>query len=638
MFDPVIDDDIRLLAEAGLLPSKGPVLYLTDQKKLIVQRGIDRAGAETLVGSRLVDRAAAGLSAASGVEVVAGGRALVVGVRAIAPTVGGQRRLLGLVVATVALDDGYLGPRVGNDRNLSLALVDRDRKLAGVGSLLPGATTRVGRDALGPSGRVSSISGGAFLAGRALPSISGTPVLALVASTPTSVVEDTRSSLFRTLFLVALATSLAAFAAALLVGERIGGGLRRLTVAAGRIQRGDFGARVDIATQDEVGVLASTLNSMAGSIQTLTTELRQNRDEEAALRGRLEAVVGGMGEAVVAVDPAGRITTFNRAAQELFGVVVGQALARPIGEVASVATEDGTDLTPRLARPEAARWGEAAVVHRRDGVDVPVALSAGGLPGADGRVGGGVYVLRDMRREREADRAKNDLLANISHELRTPLVPIKGYALMLRRGRLPAAETLDAIERISDAADQLERLIQRLLEVAAGDRRADLRLEQLVVRPVVESVLRRWKARDGGCHRMTQRVARGLSSIRADRASLEEALDELVDNAVKFSPAGSRVQVGALAARTSDGRDAVELFVADQGRGMTGEQANRMFEDFAQADTSATRDVGGLGLGLPIVRSVVAAHAGELSWESEPGRGSRFSMVLPLDPQSDRQR
>jgi PAS domain S-box-containing protein len=464
--------------------------------------------------------------------------------------------------------------------------------------------------------------------------VTGGADLAVVAATPTSVVDDTRASLFRTLFLVALVTALAAFLAALLVGERIGVGLRRLAVAAAEIQRGDFGTRVDMNSQDELGVLGSTLNSMAGSIQTLTTELRQNRDEEAALRARLEAVVGGMGEAVVAVDTDGRITTFNGAAEELFGVPAEQAEGESVVEVVRVAREDGTDLSPRLAHPDPERWQDAAVVERRDGVRVPVALSAGGLMGPEGRVGGGVYVLRDMRREREAERAKADLLANISHELRTPLVPIKGYSMMLRRGRLKAADARDGVQAISDAADQLERVVKRLLEVAAAGNGAVPRLGVVRPKELLESVAAGWRAREGVRHRIERRTAPNLPELFVDGERVKGALDELTENAVKFSPEGSRVLLGAKRDRMADGRRAVVLYVDDQGQGMSEEVLSRVFEDFAQADTSATRSVGGLGLGLSVVRRTVELHGGELRCETAEGRGSCFSMVLPVEPQS----
>ena len=645
----VLASDIQSFVDANLLRGDHPLVYATAEHVLVLFRGIDRAGAEALVGSTPVEEAVTGQGRTGSVQVV-GDRALAVGAAAVTAPAPEGRRAVGVLVATTALDDAYLNQRAVNDESVSLAVVDRNSVLSEFGPLPETGVVEVGRAALeSNSGSASSVTDGYFLAASVVRAYDNSAVLAMVAATPTTVVDDTRNSLFRTLFLVGLGTALLAFLAASFVGERIGGGLRRLTVAAEGVQRGDFTTRVAVTSQDELGVLASTLNSMAGSIETLTTELREKGDAEARLRGRLEAVVAGMGEAVVAVDQEGRITTFNEAAEDLFGVAAGQAEGRPVSQVVRVVDDDGRDLTPRLSPPEEGRWATAAVVRRDDGVDVPVALSAGGLAGPDGGVGGGVWVLRDMRREREAERTKTDLLANISHELRTPLVPIKGYAMMLGQGRLRKEEARSALEAIEDAADQLERVVGRLLEVAGGgggggDEPAGRAPAQ--VRSVVDSLVQRWKARLGDSRPITRRTARNLPELVVDRRRLDESLDELMDNAVKFSPPDSRILVTARLVEdfvpyvpSPDGSSgpaepgpAVEIAVDDLGIGIAEDELGRIFDDFGQADSTATRSFGGLGLGLSVVRRTVEAHGGELVCDTEEGRGSRFSIILPVVP------
>jgi len=622
---PVLSADIDSFVNANLLRSGNPVLYATGTQALVLFSGIGRAGAETLVGSPAVEEAVTTQGRTGSVQV-ADGNALAVGAAAVTAPAPEGRRPVGVVVATISLDGAYLNQRVLNDTSVSLAVVDRERTLARFGPLPGGGVEAVGRAALSSSeGMASSVSGGFFLSASAVQGSDGSSVVAVVVATPTAVVEDTRNSLFDTLFLVALATSLIAFLAAGFVGERIGGGLRQLTVAAEGVERGDFTTRVTVSSRDELGALGSTLNTMAGSIETLTTELREKRDEEARLRSRLE----------------GRVTTFNGAAESLFGVAAVRAEGRPVDQVVRVTAEDGTDLSPRLARPEEGRWAEAAIVHRDDGTAVPVALSAGGLAEVGGGVGGGVWVLRDMRREREAERTKADLLANISHELRTPLVPIKGYAMMLGQGRLPRNEARAGLAAIGDAADQLERVIRRLLEVAGGRPRPSATGPPALtnVRTVIDSAIQRWKVRDGGSHPITRRISRSLPRLAVDPQRLAESLDELIDNAVKFSPEGSRILVAArvieIPASEQGAGPAVEISVDDLGIGIAADELSRIFEDFTQADSTATRSFGGLGLGLSVVRRTVEAYGGELVCETEEGKGSRFSIVLPVVPIHD---
>jgi signal transduction histidine kinase len=306
--------------------------------------------------------------------------------------------------------------------------------------------------------------------------------------------------------------------------------------------------------------------------------------------------------------------------------------------VVKVTTEDGVDLTAELAKPVPGTWSRAAMVVRPDGENVPVALSAGGLRGARGDVAGGVYVLRDMRREREVERMKTEFLSNISHELRTPLVPIKGFAELLRSRKVTKAQSQEFLDRILESATQLERVVDLLVSVAADEAaRLTLRNEPVEIRQVVESVVDRWKGKVDGRHEINRRVARRLPIVVGDRRLLERSIDELVDNAVKYSPEGGKVTVSAAASANGSG-PAVIITIRDEGVGIPAERQPNILEDFAQVDSSATREFGGLGLGLAFVRRIVRAHHGQVMFESSPGHGSTFSIVLPAVPAKEGER
>jgi len=634
---------VTALATGELLAADGPLLYANDKRAVVVAvdprldpstpnrlAGVDPPVAESLIGSQAVTEIVGERPVdSSGSVAVVGDRAFAVGTHEVRLP---GTQLVGVVVATARLDESYLGVRTASDPSVGLSLVDRNQVLDSVVAGLPeAATVEIARTALRDGEPASTEAGGLFLAARPVElDGAGVSVLAVVASVPTTVVDETRTSLFRTLFLVALLAGLVAFVLAVVVGERIGTGLRRLTRAAEGIQRGDLSVRASVESQDEVGVLGATFDSMAGSIESLAGELRQTAAEEAEVRSRLEAVVGGMGEALVAVDGGGRIVIYNGAAEDLFAVPAAEALGRRVREVAAVAAEDGTDLSGRLAQPPAAAWTQAAVVTRDDGVSVPVALSAGGLRGRGDELVGGVYVLRDMRREREAERAKSQLLSNISHELRTPLVPIKGYAELLLRRDVPPATARESLEEIVEAADRLEHVVQRLLDVAAQETGPlDIRREPVPVRPLLETVVKRWKLRVDDRHPITRRVGRQVPDVLGDRDLLERCIDELVDNAVKFSPDGGPVAVTAAVTHNGQG-PTVEISVRDHGIGIPQDRLDDIFEDFSQADSSPTRQFGGLGLGLALVRRVVLAHNGELVCRTAPGEGSTFSIQLPV--------
>ena len=636
--DQVILGDLEAFVRAGLLSATGPLLYATDKRRVIAAIGLDTVGADALVGSRavneLLDRQ---LDQAESIEVL-GNRVLAVGAHTVTVQTPGGSRVVGMVVASADLTRDYLTQRTRNDPKVSLGIVDRERVLVSYGiPLSTGPVVEVAAEALrAADASATRVADGTFLAARAVVAPDGVRVLAVVATLPTTVVDDTRNSLFQSLFLVGLLTSLAAFFVAVFVGERIGVGLRRLTRAAEAIQAGDLSVRTNVVSPDEVGVLSATFDSMAGSIETLAAELRQTAEEEAKTRTRLETVVAGMGEALVAVDAAGRVTTFNAAAEELFGVRARDALGQPASSLAAIVAEDGRDLSPRLSQPSTNPWSAAAVIVRDEDTRIPVALSAGSLGRPGGPPVGGVYVLRDMRREREAERAKSELLSNISHELRTPLVPIKGYAELLLRRKVPAAKARQSLGEIVEAADRLELVVQRLLDVAAQDATpVSVRHEPVPVRTLLESVVNRWKNRVDDRHPITRRTQRDLPDLMGDRRLLERCLDELVDNAVKFSPAGGTVAVTATmtpAGANGQASPAVHIAVRDHGIGIPPDRLDRIFEDFSQGDSSPTRQFGGLGLGLALVRRIVNAHQGELVCETSPGEGSTFTIVLPVNP------
>ena len=637
--DNVILGDLQNFVQAGLLSAKGPLLYATEKRRVIAAIGLDTVGADALVGSGAVTEVLnRHQDEGSSIEVM-GSRVLTVGAHTVKVQAPEGDRVVGMVVASADLTRDYLTQRTRNDPKVSLGLVDRERVLVSYGiPLATGPVLGVATDALrSTDASATRVAAGTFLAARAVVAPDGSRVLAVVATLPTTVVDDTRNSLFRSLFLVGLLTSLAAYFVAVFVGERIGVGLRRLTRAAEAIQAGDLSVRTHVVSPDEVGVLSATFDSMAESIETLAAELRQTAEEEAKTRTRLETVVAGMGEALVAVDAAGRITTFNAAAEELFGARARDVIGQPASSVATIMAEDGTDLSARLSQPSSNPWSAPAVVVRDEETRIPVALSAGSLGRPGGPPVGEVYVLRDMRREREAERAKSELLSNVSHELRTPLVPIKGYAELLLRRKVPAAKARQSLAEIVEAADRLELVVQRLLDVAAQDATpVSVRHEPVPVRPLLESVVNRWKNRVDERHPITRRAQRDLPDLVGDRRLLERCLDELVDNAVKFSPAGGTVAVTATMSQNGsadgNGSPAVQIAVRDHGIGIPPDRLDRIFEDFSQGDSSPTRQFGGLGLGLALVRRIVHAHHGELVCETTPGEGSTFSIVLPVNP------
>ncbi len=628
--DEVVAD---LGAIAENLVFQGAILaYVTSEGVVVGGRGVDSPNVQVdISGAKVVRDTIQDQQGDRGAPALVGGDALAAAASPVRVSVRGQSRFVGAVFAAEPFDREYLAVRKENDRSLSLALVGRDGVLASAGTQPTSSTlTSAARGALDSGEPIRQLVGGLFVA--AHPVYGGTePVFAVVVSAPTTLVATTRQQLFGTLFLVALGAALVALVLAALVGERIGAGLRRLTRSAEEIRGGNLEARAGLPPGDELGTLGDAFDSMAAALGSMTGELRESAVDEARLRGRLEAVVAGMGEALMAVDGAGTVTDFNAAAEELFDRPSNEVCGQVVAELALLGPQ-GEDLTTRIAFPRLEPWSTTGTVVRRDGTRVPVAVSCGAVRGTGGEMVGGVVVLRDLRPEREVERMKTEFLANISHEWKTPLTPIKGYASMLSTRSLSEDKTKDFAAEILVSAGKLERVISRLVNfatVSAG--RLDLHTEPVPVRALVDDAAARWADRLGERHTLRSQVPDSIPDLEGDRRYLEQVVDELIDNAVKYSPDGGVVTVVARAGgRAGNGsRPYVELSVSDEGVGILPERLGTIFGEFAQGDGSSTREFGGLGLGLALVRHICEAHGGTLTCRSQPGEGSTFTIALP---------
>jgi PAS domain S-box-containing protein len=601
--------------------------------------GFDPGVVSAAIGSQDVSQAFADPTGGQRASVgVFGSKAFVVAVQTVARSLSnGTVDYPTAIVAVAPLDNGYLtSERLPIDPKVSLAIVSRDAVLAQAGTPGSGAAlVALANRTFNSSGQAISLAtGGGLLSATQVLDAGTQPVAVLVAATPATVVTDARDKLLRTLFLLALVGTLVALALAAYSGERVSGGIRALTGAAERIKVGNFDEPSGVVADDEVGVLGEAFDSMVASISEKTTALQQAAEDEAGLRNQLQAVVAGMGDALIAIDAGGVVSLFNRAAEELVGLDADDVMGEPVADVLVALGEDGSVLGARLQRPSPTRWSVNATIATELGPRIPVAITSGALRGLDGSVAGAVLILRDLRPEREVERLKSEFLSRIGHELRTPLTGILGYAEILLRRPVPEARAREMHQQIVDAGRRLYRVVQMLeFSAAAEAGRSLLRSEPLSVRTVVDEVVGGWTTRVNGNHSVARRVQRRLPEIRGDRRWLTMAIDELVDNAVKFSPDGGQVRVTATAVDWDEGGhtdQAVQISVSDEGVGMTEAEQRGAFAEFVQADGSDTRRFGGLGLGLSLVRRVAEAHGGRVDVASAPDKGSRFSITIPV--------
>ncbi len=608
------------------------IAFVDSEGRARVAAGIEQGGAVEAAGTQVVQDALANVSASS-VEVIGEGLVALGATPLSLPDERGVSEVVGSAVAGIRINQGFLAGRLQDQRGTEFALVTADQVIsttrddpvesvaAAVGDeLVDGVESSVlGRGR--PASAETTVSGDeAFVAAHPVERSSGQPVAAFVVGTDTDLVQDTRTSLFRTLFLVALAALVAAFLVAVFAGARVAAPVRRLTDAARRVAEGDLTTRAGIDAEDEIGTLGAAFDSMTDSIELMTREIR-----EAA--AQTEAILGGMADGLVATDAQGRIVTLNPAAEEMLGRREARVLEQPVASVIKGTDARGAPLSKKLTAPMRRAWSTNGTLARR-GSTLAVAMSVSPITDEGGEQIGRVYVMRDIQREAEVESMKSEFLANISHELRTPLTPIKGYAEMMLSKEVPAERREVFLSNILEGAQRLERYVDMLVNFSAMEAgRFELRTTEVRVGGLVEQVARRWRSRVG-THRVDTAISNRIPRVLADERLLERALNELMDNAVKYSPQGGTITLRARV-RGSGAARHVELSVIDDGIGIEQADLEGIFSEFAQLDGSSTRRYGGLGLGLSFVHRVVGAHQGTLDAESSPGEGSTFTISLP---------
>jgi two-component system phosphate regulon sensor histidine kinase PhoR len=427
---------------------------------------------------------------------------------------------------------------------------------------------------------------------------------------------------YATLHQVMLAGGVVALLVALAIGVFVAGRVTRPVVEmqaiARRMSEGNFLVRAPTRSIDEIGTLGRSLNVMAARLREKIQDLQQEQ-------AKVTAILDGMVEGVIAVDDHEHIVLTNERARAIFSLGAAGGERKPFLEVIRNA-----DLHQVFRESRGAP--EGAVLRREVRVPglVERMLQVHAVPlrlAEDER--GLVMVLHDITELRRLEQVRTEFVANVSHELRTPLTAIHGYLETLLGGALDEPENARKfLEIVFRHTERLGRLINDLADLSNIELgKSSLRLEPTRLDEVVDSVLAVIRAKaEIGHVGVSAEVPADLPPARADSDRLAQIMINLVDNAVKYTPAGGTVRIRAMEA--AEGM--IEIAVTDTGVGIPAADLPRVTERFYRVDKARSRELGGTGLGLAIVKHLVLAHGGELKIDSELGKGTTVRFTLPV--------
>jgi len=405
---------------------------------------------------------------------------------------------------------------------------------------------------------------------------------------------------------------------AFILARRFSNSLRQLQAGAEAFSAGRLEGHIRVDDSLEINAVASAMNHMADQLAERIGTAENQRNE-------MESVLASMNEGVLAVDRSELIIRLNSTAAGMFGRKVEYALGRSIQEICR--HPEITRLTQEVLGDGSSRQCEIQLGGRNGRV---LQIHASSLVNREGRRLGALLVFSDITELRRLETMRRDFVANVSHELKTPVTSIKGFTETLLDDPRPGPDEQDRfLEIINKQTNRLENIISDLLSLSRleeENRTGNLELVDLSISQMLDRVIRDLESRNPeAAGRLEIRCAEGLRAP-INAPLLEQAVGNLVGNALKYSPEGTPVTI------TCEKEEGfVAIHVTDRGPGIQAEHLPRIFERFYRVDKARSRRMGGTGLGLAIVKHITQIHGGQASVQSTPGRGSTFTLTLPVE-------
>ena len=437
-------------------------------------------------------------------------------------------------------------------------------------------------------------------------------------SVPITAIDEALKSIYAKLLWAGIIISICAAAISLLISKKISRPVEQMTEVAKHFASGELNLRLPISNTTELAELANALNEMA---QQLNARINTITEE----RSQIRAILSSMIEGVLAVDSAGHIVSINKAAAELLDIDASKS--------------QGLSIEEAIRNPQLQEYIKNTFENKRQTETDYFVLNESGrflqlqgsaLTDNEGKNNGAVLVLHDITRTRHLEEVRRDFVANVSHELKTPVTSIKGFVETLLDGAVnDSQEARRFLEIIAKHSDRLNAIIEDLLSLSRLEEDSEKRrlsFEETKIKPTLVSAIELSKLNADKKHIEVELLCDDQVTAKINSALIEQAVLNLIDNAIKYSQENSKILVNS---QIKDNE--ILIKVSDQGCGIEKEHLERIFERFYVVDKGRSRKLGGTGLGLSIVKHIAQVHGGYIQVESTIGKGSIFKIHLPLN-------
>ncbi len=402
----------------------------------------------------------------------------------------------------------------------------------------------------------------------------------------------------------------------LLISRRISFPLEQLRKGAEHFSQGDFTHKISVESSVEINSLAESMNKMAKDLGEKINTITRQRNEQ-------QAILSSMNEGVLALDVEGNIISINHSASEILKV-------NPV-------LIEGKKVTEIIRNPDLQAFVEQTLIadtatqdefYLPSGSDKLYQLQGASLLDNQGKKAGAVIVLRDMTRIRKLENMRKNFVANVSHELKTPITSIKGFVETLISGAIHNPdEAKRFLKIISRHSERLNAIIDDLLSLSSLEEDKDkkqLAFQISKIKAIIRSAIELSNVKA-----IEKNIRINLDCpedffVKVNPALMEQAVVNLIDNAIKYSEADQRIDINV---KTVNNHTVIH--VKDHGCGISKKHLPHLFERFYVVDKARSRNLGGTGLGLAIVKHITQLHRGSVTVESEPGKGSTFSIKIP---------